>query len=745
MAYELIKSVMIKPRYSPGSPFEIIIGLWKFGINGKKRILKSALGRNWENLELKEKDFNFQTENEYIFYYINLNRAKEFLKDNSSLVDFKENYLNNAHNWAGWNPIDKDGNVKTGILSDKEGFLPVNPTDKKYVEYNGGQYSVPYYEILQDSNIRWIDGINLQEAKEIKDKDFVNIIPFPLEDDQIQPKRRFGRDNYYLNNGAEIRISWNYTTTSGSLEDLNGVIEGLEFSNNWGYEMNPSDIGIYTDRDRHLYKKTVFIKAPEDVIKNLPLDKKGSFTYLSRITDINTNQYAESQDFHKREDYGFTFLPIPPNILYKRISNFTELEKSSGYTDFDGDYPLPLYEPKIWHLDENLSFGVLNTDKKILNEIVTKWQEFYGNTKLKVSENKWGYYSTTKTERTLNWVDPTNLIVVTGSSGSSASGVTVSGVSASGVSASGATPSRDPIKGSYTFDVTLKNKMMNIDLGEFIITEKENVDPFVFGEEESIPLDSEYVETAFNAEEESPSNIPEVDTRYNNLQDNGSVEVNNTAIYNSPISSGGPGVKLPTGRSAYSHNNTQGYNLVDSKWYGDLLLSALAHIEHPTFDIPKTESGNLGCASWASMVFYRAFGVRMKDGTPVKAVPKSIGDFGSLGTGELGGWFALNPTMWQKIPWKEGKPGDIINTERGSSSGHVGVVLNEINKDGSYTIASNSSGGFGNSNDPLGCGKKNYSIKKWQSVTNRNPTRTFCWRYKGPKLNPGTNASNMPV
>jgi len=93
--------------------------------------------------------------------------------------------------------------------------------------------------------------------------------------------------------------------------------------------------------------------------------------------------------------------------------------------------------------------------------------------------------------------------------------------------------------------------------------------------------------------------------------------------------------------------------------------------------------------------------------------------------------------MWEKIPWKEGKPGDVINTERGSSAGHVGVVLNEMHKNGTYVVASNSSGGFGSKSDPLGCGKKNYSIKSWESVTKRNPTKTFCWRYKGPKLKPG--------
>ena len=137
------------------------------------------------------------------------------------------------------------------------------------------------------------------------------------------------------------------------------------------------------------------------------------------------------------------------------------------------------------------------------------------------------------------------------------------------------------------------------------------------------------------------------------------------------------------------------------------------------------------------MVFYRAFGVHMRDGSVVKKLPKSISDFGSEGTAALGSWFGKNPGMWDKIPWKEGKPGDVINTERGSKAGHVGIVMNTINKDGSYDVASNSSKGFGSKGDPQGCGKLNYSIKKWQSVTDRNPLRTFCWRYKGPKLTQG--------
>ena len=296
---------------------------------------------------------------------------------------------------------------------------------------------------------------------------------------------------------------------------------------------------------------------------------------------------------------------------------------------------------------------------------------------------------------------------------------------------------------SIKFNVEQKDtfKALNAkhNFGELFVVEEVSQDEmFVFQEEDLSGLSDEYKETGFIGEEESPSDIPEVDTAtYDTKPDEGSNQVNNPTTTTNGTTTGPVSLtevpKVPTGRSAYSHNETQGYNLTNSLWYGDILTSALAHIEHPTFDIPGTEKGSLGCASWVSMVFYRAFGVHMRDGKPVKKIPKSIGDFGSAGTGELGAWFGKNPTMWEKIPWKEGKPGDVINTERGSSAGHVGVVLNEMHKNGTYVVASNSSGGFGNKADPLGCGKKNYSIKTWESVTKRNPTKTFCWRYKGPK------------
>ena len=222
------------------------------------------------------------------------------------------------------------------------------------------------------------------------------------------------------------------------------------------------------------------------------------------------------------------------------------------------------------------------------------------------------------------------------------------------------------------------------------------------------------------------ANEPEPNAEDGKIKDKGSTQVWTTPTVNT-------GLTVPTGPNAYSHNESQGYNLTGSKWFGNLLSSALAHIDHPTFDIPKTENGNMGCASWVSMVFYRAFGVHMKDGSKVVDKPTSVSQFGSLGTIELGAWFKQNPNMWEKINWTDGQPGDIINTERSSKPGHIGVVLNEKHSNGTWKIASNSSRGFGSKSDPAGCGRKNYDMKAWQSVTNRNPSGTFCWRYKGPR------------
>lgn len=284
----------------------------------------------------------------------------------------------------------------------------------------------------------------------------------------------------------------------------------------------------------------------------------------------------------------------------------------------------------------------------------------------------------------------------------------------------------------YDKNVTIKadQDLPNI---EIYVGEPPAAGEFLFDEDEFDDLallDEEYLESDFDSEEESPSDLRELPPSDGQVESEGSSQKN---IINKVS---GKGVILPTGSSAFSHNESQGYNLVDSNWYGDILTSAYAHIEHPTFDIPLTESGNLGCASWVSMVFYRAYGLSMKTGKPVKAIPKAISDFGSVGTAELGGLFDSNKELWTQIPLEDGQAGDIVNTSKNfnpKASGHIGVVLDTTNKDGTKNIASNSSKGFGSKSDPLGCGLINYSIKSWKKkVYPRNPSKTWCWRYKGP-------------
>lgn len=242
----------------------------------------------------------------------------------------------------------------------------------------------------------------------------------------------------------------------------------------------------------------------------------------------------------------------------------------------------------------------------------------------------------------------------------------------------------------------------------------------------------EYDENTFiGAEEteieiESPSSIPEVSSGLNSISDASNISSFELGDNYRP----GTLVNLPR---KYSHTIQQGYNILNSKWIGDLITSAKSHIGHPTYDIAGTDNGNLGCASAVSMIFYRAFGVNMKTGKPVKEKPTDIGSFGTKSTSEAGSWFE-NSSLYMKINWRYAQPGDIINTSRNfttNKAGHIGVVIDVRDGDGSWAIISNSSKGF--SGGGGGAIKQNYSIKKWEGVASRNPSKTFAFRYIGPK------------
>lgn len=276
------------------------------------------------------------------------------------------------------------------------------------------------------------------------------------------------------------------------------------------------------------------------------------------------------------------------------------------------------------------------------------------------------------------------------------------------------------VKSDITSFVVYVGKVKEKDLLNNPSTEE---DEFIYDDSPGI---DEYTESEFVGSDEAPASIPDVDPAASSIQ-----ETSTENSYDPGNVVTGKILSLPT---KYSHTSQQGFNLLNSQWIGDLIASAISHIGHPTYDIAGTEQGALGCASAVSMMFYRAFGVNMRTGSAVKSNPKSIGDFGSKGTGELAGWFS-NGNLYRKLRWQDAQPGDILNTARGSKAGHIGVVINTKNNDGSWNVVSNSSKGFAGGGG--GAVKQNYSVKKWQSVADRNPSQTFAYRYIGPKLNTG--------
>lgn len=154
--------------------------------------------------------------------------------------------------------------------------------------------------------------------------------------------------------------------------------------------------------------------------------------------------------------------------------------------------------------------------------------------------------------------------------------------------------------------------------------------------------------------------------------------------------------------------------------YCSLVTAAKNSIGFSTAKIPNTKGGGVGCAAAVSVMFLRATGYQINP-------PKDI----ELGTSTL--WSILSKSdKWKKrADWKQGQPGDVIVTGRLNSEvpGHVGIIIDTIHKDGSFTIISNSSSGFAGS--AKGTIQPNYSVKKWQSITNRNPPQTGAFQYIG--------------
>ena len=562
-------------------------------------------------------------------------------------------------------------------------------------------------EALKSYNLRFSDGVNL----------------YKVEQDPYQevPKRIYGSTQtpYYLNNGCRITVEWMGRKPNEyfNLGTFSTAKESQQF------KIDQWVLGGYAGGYIPRWRENENITSDYDVSSLYSMAPFSTWVVpTGEISESTLQEIPNYRDYTTVEEKWITVY-LPDEVT----------ENGGKYLIWNKNNELA-----NWNEDRNNTYFSIIKDESIVSQVIQKFKSMVtklhgiSDYDLKLCPIDVEYCKLIDYKSPIKAPDntPQQAAINDTPTGSSQSTtkikLNIQGLFDSGTGTTGTT--------SSVFEIKAKTDMPTFTIWTGEIPKTEEIDVF----DDLQELDEEYIEDKFNGDEEAPPDIKDPDPLVSNVNDNGSSQVNDTTVYETTTD--GPIVPLPKGKTAYSHNATQGYNLIDSKWYGNLLTSAKQHIDTPTFDVPGTESGNLGCASWVSLVFYRAFGVHMKNGKSVKAIPKSISDFGSTGTGELGGWFGANPNMWTQIPWKEGQPGDVINTERGSKAGHVGVVMDTKNKDGSWNVASNSSGGFGNASDPLGCGKMNYSITKWQSVTNRNPNRTFCWRYKGPKLTQGQTA-----
>lgn len=172
-------------------------------------------------------------------------------------------------------------------------------------------------------------------------------------------------------------------------------------------------------------------------------------------------------------------------------------------------------------------------------------------------------------------------------------------------------------------------------------------------------------------------------------------------------------------------------SLPESGPIGNIEDSAWANLNVPTRGIPDTKGGNVGCAAAVSIIFYRATGLPIMKGRTNSPI--------ELGTSTLWTEFTkTNRKDWLMITnWKtEWKPGDIILTSRGSEPGHVGVVV-----EGGRVISNTSSGFAGDQAGQIelnyampgatGAGIGGSRLSSWQSVADRNPLQTACFRYQG--------------
>ena len=526
-----------------------------------------------------------------------------------------------------------------------------------------------------------------------------NLIEDPIKGDKggIAPYyRSFGFEPYYLNNGVEIRIEW-----GGNIGEM--------WSDDRGRELDVPNPKFYNGAKKMSKgnKKVSGIYLPDDVV-DPNLDNK--FIYYK---------------------YGLIYT----NKDGKSISSFAPLRNDPGVSKAS--------------LDGYENYGGQIDDEYIIREIIREWKANVegGYDELDLVRNEIGspviYLGDAVDYKKIEYKSPFGIDVVENNISPTSSVVDPVTI-------------EPPIKASFkpTFfgiedgiQILAKNDLpsftvfvgdpdkdwTNVGVGDLPQGGEnfDNVDGSELWDE-----DNEYLESDTIAEEEAPPEIREYVPPSIFISDDENIDpvsTNASSVW-VPGPKVGNIVELP---SDYSHNKTQGYNILNGQWIGDLIASAKSHINHPTWDIPGTEKGSLGCASAVSIIFYRAFGVHMKTGKPLKTdKPGDISNFGSKGTYQLAGWFKGN-SIYQQISWRDAKPGDIINTSRNFSTGkagHIGIVIDEKHRNGSWIIISNSSKGFAGGGG--GAILKNYSIKAWEKVATRNPSETFAYRYVGPVESP---------
>jgi hypothetical protein len=376
-----------------------------------KKVIVTQTGTNkrtvegiFDKLEYKKNEVEYGEygEDAFIFKYLN-NQAgkikKEKVWNGTSFVEDTKysSFPDGSINLAEWIPADGVEQFKSPVYFGQS----LNETDKKYRKKFG--YRPPYFEIIQDPYI---------EGKDTK-------------------LRNFGFGKYYLNNDSYIQINWvdkNDSTVQG----------GDKYSDNWGRELDLSDIGEKDPgfKENNLLKRAVI--------------------YPKNDSPIVLTQEI-STDSEIRNDIGF---------FYKR------------------DLDVVKFDDKIWK-GVSKKYGGGITDEDILDEILQKWQQVYNNTKLELFD----WIGEVPLEN-IEYISPVmgSPIYATGSTGATG--------------ATGASTSR--ITGSFVFDVTKSGYLINSQLGELLIVEKQIAqDPFnPLFEDDLTDLSSEFTEVDFSGLEE---------------------------------------------------------------------------------------------------------------------------------------------------------------------------------------------------------------------------------------------------